>query len=228
MLSVERFMEPQKDAYAIALEEIRRGRKVTHWMWFIFPQLRGLGQSNDAWYYGIENLTEAKAYLEHPILGRWLREITQAALDLPESDPMKIFGWPDHMKFRSCMTLFNLVSQEELFAKALDQFFDGQEDFLTLELLRQKGDTLSRILSFVWDTSSLPSGCRRCLPHGWSGDRCRVDADFGSCLHLELVHCLPSLGDVQRIVIVAHIRSLIFEFPGKQGRFPVGERLFFP
>ena len=142
MLSVERFMEPQKDAYAIALEEVHRGRKVTHWMWFIFPQLRGLGQSNDAWYYGIENLQEAKEYLEHPVLGRRLREITQAALNLPESDPMQIFGWPDHMKFRSCMTLFAQVSKDDLFKKALDKFFGGQADSLTLELLKQKGNSL--------------------------------------------------------------------------------------
>lgn len=139
---IDRFIEPQKTSYAIALEEVRKGRKASHWMWYIFPQLRGLGQSNMAWYYGIEDLREAKAYLEHPVLGRRLREITQAALGLSETDPGKVFGWPDNMKFRSCMTLFAQVSEDDLFAKALETFFAGQEDSMTLELLKQKGNLL--------------------------------------------------------------------------------------
>lgn len=139
---IDRFLEPQKTAYAIALEEVRNGRKVSHWMWYIFPHLRGLGQSNVAWYYGIEDLSEAKAYLAHPILGQRLREITQTALELSETNPTKIFGWPDNMKFRSCMTLFAQVSEDDLFTKTLDKFFDGQKDFITLELLKQKGNDL--------------------------------------------------------------------------------------
>lgn len=139
--SIERFLEPQKTSYSIALEEVRNGRKVSHWMWYIFPQLRGLGQSNVAWYYGIADLSEAKVYLEHPILGQRLREITQATLNVSETDPMKVFGWPDNMKFRSCMTLFAQVSENNLFTTALDKFFGGQEDYLTLELLKQKGST---------------------------------------------------------------------------------------
>lgn len=139
---VDRFLEPQRTAYAIALEEIRNGRKVSHWMWYIFPQLRGLGQSTLDWYYGIEDLEEAKAYLAHPVLGQRLREITQTALELSETDPVKVFGWPDNMKFRSCMTLFAQISEDDLFVKALDKFFDGQENSMTLELLKQKGSTL--------------------------------------------------------------------------------------
>ena len=139
---IDRFLDPQETSYAIALEEVRNGRKVSHWMWYIFPQLRGLGQSNVAWYYGIEDLEEAKEYLEHPVLGQRLREITQVALELPETDPMKIFGWPDNMKFCSCMTLFARISEDDLFARALGKFFGGQEDFMTLELLKQKGNTL--------------------------------------------------------------------------------------
>ena len=139
---IDRFLEPQKTSYAIALEEVRNGRKVSHWMWYIFPQLRGLGQSNVAWYYGIEDLSEAKAYLAHPVLGRRLREITQAALDLSEADPMKVFGWPDNMKFQSCMTLFAQICEDDLFEKALIKFFAGQEDSMTLELLKQKGYSL--------------------------------------------------------------------------------------
>ena len=111
-------------------------------MWYIFPQLRGLGQSSLSWYYGIEDLEEARAYLAHPVLGQRLREITRAALELSETDPMKIFGWPDNMKFCSCMTLFARVSEDDLFAQALDKFFGSQEDTLTLELLKQKGSTL--------------------------------------------------------------------------------------
>lgn len=139
---LDRFLEPQRSAYAIALEEVRNGRKVSHWMWYIFPQLRGLGESTSAWYYGLEDLDEAKAYLEHPLLGHRLREITRAALALSEKDPMKIFGWPDNMKFRSCMTLFAQVSEDDLFTKALDKFFGGQADSITLELLRRKGSAL--------------------------------------------------------------------------------------
>lgn len=142
MLCIERFIEPQKTSYAIALEEVRNGRKVSHWMWYIFPQLRGLGQSNIAWYYGIEDLEEAKAYLTHPVLGQRLREITQTALELSETDPMKVFGWPDNMKLRSCMTLFAQISEDDLFARALDKFFGGQKDSMTLELLKQKGYSL--------------------------------------------------------------------------------------
>ena len=139
---LDRFLEPQRTTYAIALEEVRSGRKVSHWMWYIFPQLRGLGQSNTAWYYGIEDLQEARTYLAHPVLGQRLREITRAALVLPETDPMKLFGWPDDMKFHSCMTLFAQVSGNDLFTQALDKFFGGQGDSLTMELLKQKGQTL--------------------------------------------------------------------------------------
>ena len=142
MLCIERFIEPQKTSYAIALEEVRNGKKISHWMWYIFPQLRGLGQSNIAWYYGIEDLEEAKAYLAHPVLGQRLREITQTALELSETDPMKVFGWPDNMKLRSCMTLFAQISEDDLFARMLDKFFGGQEDSMTLELLKQKGYSL--------------------------------------------------------------------------------------
>lgn len=135
----ERYNLKPAAAYPIALKEVRNGRKLSHWMWYIFPQLRGLGRSNTSWYYGIEDLDEAKAYLEHPVLGQRLREITRAALDLTETDPVKIFGRPDNMKFRSCMTLFALVSEDDLFARALDKFFDGREDSGTMKLLKQKG-----------------------------------------------------------------------------------------
>jgi uncharacterized protein (DUF1810 family) len=135
---VERFLAPQETAYPRALEEVRNGRKISHWMWYIFPQLRGLGQSTTAWYYGIEDLEEAKAYLAHPVLGYRLREITQALLDLSETDPVKIFGWIDSMKLRSCMTLFAYASYEALFSQVLEKFYLGQEDTVTSERLTQK------------------------------------------------------------------------------------------
>lgn len=138
-MCLDRFLGPQKTSYPAALEEIRGGKKAGHWMWYIFPQLRGLGQSTTAWYYGLEDLREAQAYLQHPVLGQRLREITRAVMDLDERDPACIFGWPDHMKFHSCMTLFARLGGDELFAQALDRFFGGREDPQTLELLKRKG-----------------------------------------------------------------------------------------
>lgn len=108
-------------------------------MWYIFPQLRGLGRSTLAWYYGLEDLAEARVYLDHPVLGPLLREITAAVLALPEADPARVFGWPDNMKFRSCLTLFAQVSEDDLFVKTLDKFFGGEQDPLTLELLEENG-----------------------------------------------------------------------------------------
>lgn len=137
--SIDRFLEPQKTAYPTALAEVSRGRKESHWMWYIFPQLRGLGRSTLAWYYGLKDLAEARVYLDHPVLGPLLREITAAVLALPEADPARVFGWPDNMKFRSCLTLFAQVSEDDLFVKTLDKFFGGEQDPLTLELLEENG-----------------------------------------------------------------------------------------
>ena len=137
-ICLDRFLEPQKTAYPIALEEMRCGKKTSEWMWYIFPQLRGLGRSTLAWYYGIEDLEEAKAYLEHPVLGRRLREITRAVMELSDADPMQIFGWPDNLKFHSCMTLFAQTGKEELFKQALNRFYGGRADHGTMELLKGK------------------------------------------------------------------------------------------
>ncbi|MBR2047846.1 MAG: DUF1810 domain-containing protein [Oscillospiraceae bacterium] len=135
--SVDRFLEPQKSGYPTALAEIRNGRKSSHWMWYIFPQLRGLGRSHMARYYGIEDLAEARVYLNHPVLGQRLREITRVLLELPESDPGKIFGWPDDLKLCSCMTLFAQVSEDDLFEQVLWKYFDGRADTVTIHLLRK-------------------------------------------------------------------------------------------
>ncbi len=135
--NLERYLSAQETAYPRALEEIRSGQKVSHWMWYIFPQLRGLGQSNTAWYFGIEDLAEAKAYLAHPILGGRLREMSGELLKLPTSDPKNFFGWIDAAKLRSCMTLFSLADEQEtVFRQVLDRFFDGARDPQTIQLLK--------------------------------------------------------------------------------------------
>ncbi len=130
-----RFTQAQEPAYAAALEELREGRKRTHWMWFIFPQLRGLGASPTSHFYGIGSLEEARAYLGHPVLGTRLSECTEAVLaaDRPLRD---LLGSPDDLKFRSSMTLFSIADpMTSLYIRALRHFWDGQPDAATLALL---------------------------------------------------------------------------------------------
>ena len=134
--SLDRFMEAQERMYAVALEEIRSGRKRSHWMWYIFPQLRGLGTSSMAHMYGIAGLDEARAYLSHPVLSARLIEISEALLMLKKKDPEDIFGYTDAMKLRSSMTLFALVSEDaSVFHKVLKRFYNGEMDERTLELV---------------------------------------------------------------------------------------------
>jgi uncharacterized protein (DUF1810 family) len=134
---LDRFVLAQAPIYDIALAELIGGRKVTHWMWFVFPQLRGLGRSSMAHRFGIDTLAEARAYLDHPVLGPRLRECVFAVLDCGETDALKIFGSPDDMKFRSSMTLFSVAAGEvdAAFEAALDKFSGGGKDERTLELL---------------------------------------------------------------------------------------------
>ena len=134
-MELERFVKAQARNYEKAREEIRNGRKETHWMWYVFPQLKGLGRSETARYYGIADRREAEAYLAHPVLGPRLREMTDLLPALETSDANKVFGYPDDLKLRSCMTLFYLVSGEERFQKVLDKFFGGKSDGRTVELL---------------------------------------------------------------------------------------------
>ena len=131
-----RFLTAQEEHYKQALEEIKAGRKRSHWIWYIFPQLAVLGHSYNAKYYGISGLDEAKAYLAHPTLGPRLRAITHALLDNETREPTEILGSIDAMKVRSCLTLFNAVSPDDIFQLALNQFYDGKPDPLTLEHLR--------------------------------------------------------------------------------------------
>ncbi|MBC8041645.1 MAG: DUF1810 domain-containing protein [Opitutaceae bacterium] len=136
-MNLSRFLDAQAPVYADALAELRVGRKYTHWIWFILPQLRGLGHSYDATYYGLENAAEATAYLAHPILGSRLRECVTAILSHKDKTAHMILGAPDDLKFRSCLTLFRAVSaqNDSLWQDALDQFYAGQPDDATLRLL---------------------------------------------------------------------------------------------
>jgi uncharacterized protein (DUF1810 family) len=133
---LERFVAAQRDVYDTALLELRAGRKRSHWMWFIFPQIAGLGRSDMARRYAIASADEAAAYLAHPLLGARLRECAAAVLMHEDLDVDTIFGEPDNMKFHSSMTLFADVAPDEaLFQDCLDRFFDGQMDEATLERL---------------------------------------------------------------------------------------------
>ncbi len=136
ILYMNRFIEAQENNYATALAEIRNGRKQTHWIWYVFPQIRGLGQSATSKYYAIRDLQEAEEYLQHPILGKRLIEISRALLELKEDNAHKIFGSPDDLKVRSSMTLFALVKDADpVFQQVLDRFFRGERDKNTLALV---------------------------------------------------------------------------------------------
>ena len=136
--SLARFVEAQdgRGAYDAAVQELRSGRKTGHWMWFVLPQLAGLGRSATARHYAIRDADEARAYLAHPVLGPRLRECAQALLSLPTRDPVAVLGGIDAMKLRSSMTLFAAVAPDEpVFPRVLQQYFDGSPDPATTELL---------------------------------------------------------------------------------------------
>jgi uncharacterized protein (DUF1810 family) len=134
---LERFVSVQQPAFVRALDELRAGRKQSHWMWFIFPQMKGLGFSSMAAHYGIGSLAEARAYLAHPILGMRLVRCTEAVLALGGLTPREIFGSPDDTKFCSCMTLYCHAADEteSVFRRALDRYCDGRMDARTIALL---------------------------------------------------------------------------------------------
>ena len=133
---LDRFLKGQARNYDDALREIREGCKRSHWMWYVFPQIQGLGYSSTARYYAIRDLDEAKAYLQHPVLRRRLLEISGALLELNTNNASRVFGWPDDMKLRSSMTLFAEAEPEcDVFRKVLDQYFHGQKDENTLSIL---------------------------------------------------------------------------------------------
>jgi uncharacterized protein (DUF1810 family) len=135
---LDRFVRAQDsgDTYAQVLTELHRGRKVSHWMWFVFPQVAGLGHSGIAQLFALSGVGEARAYLAHPVLGSRLRECCEVVLGIESSSAEKIFGSVDAMKLRSSMTLFNrAVPEEPLFTAVLERFFNGRPDARTYELL---------------------------------------------------------------------------------------------
>ncbi|MFN3590440.1 MAG: DUF1810 domain-containing protein [Spirosomataceae bacterium] len=137
MNSLIRFYLAQETKYAIALAEIQAGRKQNHWIWYIFPQIAGLGRSETAQFYALKDVNEAKLFLEDPVLGKRLREITQALLELEELTIYAVMGTPDDMKVKSCMTLFAEIDTQPdaIFQQVLDKYYAGEKDLLTLELM---------------------------------------------------------------------------------------------
>ena len=134
---LERFVVAQAPVFESALRELRAGRKRSHWMWFVFPQLRALGRSRRAEFYGIMSLAEARAYLEHPVLGPRLEAAVAAIQSFGDRSLREIFGSPDDLKFCSSMTLFGVAAPDGPYRGALDQWCGGTPDTVTLELLRE-------------------------------------------------------------------------------------------
>jgi uncharacterized protein (DUF1810 family) len=136
---LKRFDDAQNGVYESVCAELRSGRKSSHWMWFIFPQMRGLGFSSTANFYGISSRAEAEAYLVHPVLGPRLRECTRLVNLITKSTAHDIFGYPDDLKFRSSMTLFaSITEKDDVFQQALDRYFDGEPDSKTLQLIEPR------------------------------------------------------------------------------------------
>ncbi len=133
--NLERFVIAQDPTFQRARRELREGMKRSHWMWYIFPQLRGLGHNVISVFYGISGIDEASAYIQHSVLNSRLREVCEVILNLPTDNPIEVFGGIDSKKLRSSMTLFNLVSPKDIFAQVLDKFFDGQRDSRTLTMI---------------------------------------------------------------------------------------------
>ena len=134
---LQRFVDAQERVYDRVTRELSGGRKRSHWMWFVFPQLKGLGFSLTSRKYGISGLDEARAYLEHPVLGQRLRECTELTLGIEGRSVDQVFRYPDNLKFRSSMTLFAHASEgETLFDDALARYFAGEPDDKTLKLLQ--------------------------------------------------------------------------------------------
>ncbi len=138
---LKRFLTAQEGVYERALAELKAGRKRTHWMWYIFPQIDGLGYSPTAKHYAIRSIEEARQYLSHPVLGKRLLECTEAVLALRGGSVSEIFGYPDDLKFKSSMTLFEKVAGPgSLFSSALDRYCNGERDAATLSLIGKSTD----------------------------------------------------------------------------------------
>lgn len=137
MNSLQRFIDAQEREYQQALGEIKNGRKHSHWIWYIFPQIDGLGFSETAKFYAIKNIDEAKAYLQHAVLGKRLVEISKCLLEINNKSAREIMGEPDDLKLRSCMTLFgSLENTDPVFQQVIDKFFNGEKDSRTTALIK--------------------------------------------------------------------------------------------
>ena len=136
-MNLQRFIDAQKDNYATALEEIKNGRKKSHWIWYIFPQIDGLGMSTISKMYSIKDIEEARAYVNNELLYSHLIEITEVLLNLNTNNIEDIMDEPDDLKLRSCMTLFSIVADNPIFDEVLKKYFDGIKDEKTLILLKK-------------------------------------------------------------------------------------------
>lgn len=136
MNNLDRFIKAQEGDYLKALNEIKNGRKTTHWIWYIFPQLDGLGYSSTARYYGINGESEAREYIENEYLRNHLIEISNELLKIENKSINEIMGYPDDLKLKSCMTLFNYVCDYEVFFQVIEKYYDGKFDELTLKMLK--------------------------------------------------------------------------------------------
>jgi uncharacterized protein (DUF1810 family) len=132
-MTLQRFIDAQENVYSQVVTELREGEKRSHWMWFIFPQILGLGKSETARFYAIVDLREARAYVDHPLLGQRLRECAQLMVNVNNKTARQILGFPDDLKLRSSMTLFSMVSDTPVFQWVLDKYFDGEADEETLK-----------------------------------------------------------------------------------------------
>ena len=137
--NLNRFLKPQEQEFKVALSQIKAGRKIGHWMWYIFPQFKGLGFSETSKFYAIQDLEEAREFLKHPILGTNLKQICNALLKLEENNALKVMGSPDDLKLKSSLTLFTVVAEkdETIFQKVLNKYFDGEVDDKTLQLFKE-------------------------------------------------------------------------------------------
>lgn len=139
MYDLQRFLKAQERDYETALKEIRNGRKLSHWIWYIFPQVKGLGISSTSEYFGIEDIEEARAYLDNKTLKTRLLEISTALLDLDTNDARQVMGSPDHLKLRSSMTLFAVADPDiPVFREVLDKYYDGIMDEKTLNIVNKR------------------------------------------------------------------------------------------
>ncbi|XOF32482.1 MAG: DUF1810 domain-containing protein [Candidatus Electrothrix sp. YB6] len=135
---LQRFVRAQNSVWRQVVRELRQGRKQTHWMWFVFPQVQGLGRSAVAEQYAIRSMEEAEAYLAHTVLGSRLQECVQLTLAVKGRSAGELFGYPDELKFRSCLTLFReTVGENSLFTHALDRYFSGRGDWLTVDIIKR-------------------------------------------------------------------------------------------